>query len=100
MLSSDLAASLPTSVERVPVLGDSVPRFDEPIPRSEGRVPVTIDPPRDEHGRGVYVSNVCAPMASKKSFYSRIHAWSNKFISVVLAVRVRSIRGSSCCRQC
>ena len=88
MLPSDLAASLPASVERVPVQGDSVPRFDEPIHRSEGREPVTIDPPLDEHGRGVYVSNVCAPMASMKSFHSRLHAWGKKFISVVLAVRV------------
>ena len=78
MLSSDLAASLPTSVERVPVQGDSVPPFDEPIHRSEGRAPATIDPPLDKHGRGVYVSNVCAPMASKKSFHSRIHAWGKK----------------------
>ena len=88
MLSSDLAASLPTSVQRVPVQGDSVPRFDTPIPRSEGLAPVTIDPPLDEYGRGVYVSNVCAPMASKKSFHSRLHAWSKKSITVVLAVRV------------
>ena len=88
MLASDLAVNLPTSVERVPVQGDSVPPFDEPIHRCEGREAVTIDPPRDEHGRGVYVSNVCAAMASKKSFHSRIHAWGKRSISAVLAVRV------------
>ena len=88
MLSSDLVASLPSSVEHVPVEGDSVPRFDTPVPRSEGRVPVTIDPPLDEQGRGVYVSNVCAAMASKKSYHSRLHSWSQKSISAVLAVRV------------
>ena len=75
-------------MERVPVQGDSVPRFDEPIHRSEGRTDVTIDPPLDEHGRGIHVSNVCAPMASKKSFHSRLHAWGKKSISTVLAVRV------------
>ena len=85
MLSSD---QLPSSVERVPVNGDSVPRFDESIPRSEGRAAVTIDPTLDKYGRGVHVSNVCAPMASKKSFHSRLHAWSKKSISVVIAVRV------------
>ena len=65
-----------------------MPRFDTPIPRLEGRADVTIDPPLDQHGRGVYVSNVCAPMASKKSFHSRIHAWVKRSISAVLAVRV------------
>ena len=84
---SDFVPSLPTSVERVPVEGDSVPRFDEAIHRSEGRDPVTIGPPLHEHGRGVYISSVCAPMASKKSFHSRIHACGKKSISAVVAVR-------------
>ena len=88
MLVGDLATSLPRSVELVPVDGDTVPKFDVEIPRSEEQPPVTIAPPVSSDGRGGYVSNVCAPMASKKSFHARVHAWSKRSISVVIAVRV------------
>ena len=88
MLATDLAAVLPRAAELVKVDGDTVPKFDAHIPRSEGLCAVTIAPPLDAHGRGTYVSNVCAPMASKKSFYSRIYHWNQHGISVVLAVRV------------
>ena len=88
MLAGDLASSLPQSVELVPIKGDTVPLFNVESPRSEGRPPVSIAPPVAPDGRGVYVSNLCAPMASKKSFHARLHAWGKRSISVVVAVRV------------
>ena len=88
MLSTDLARILPRAADLVTVDGDTVPKFDAHVPRSEGRCAVTIAPPLDEHGRGIHVSNVCAPMASKKSFLSRIYHWEQDGISVVIAVRV------------
>tara|TARA_B110000046_G_scaffold128476_1_gene134858 strand:- start:279 stop:4814 length:4536 start_codon:yes stop_codon:yes gene_type:complete len=67
---------------------DEVPTFDTPIDDGHGST-LTIQPPLDECGRGVYVSTVCAPMASKKSFRARTHAWDKgKGITVVVAGRI------------
>ena len=86
MLARDLAESLPGSAEVTKIDTDELPLFETLIPTSKGSI--TISPPLDEDGRGAYVSNNCAPMASKKSFHSRIHHWSKKAITVVLAVRI------------
>ena len=88
MLSTDLAGILPRAAELVTVDGDTVPKFDAHVPRSEGLCAVTIAPPLDKHGRGIYVSSVCGPMASKKSFHSRVYHWDQDGISVIIAVRV------------
>jgi hypothetical protein len=86
-MQSDLLNALYPTTEVVPVSGDTLPRFDELIVRPGGDS-LTIAPPLDEQGRGCYVSNSCAPMASKKSYHSRLHAWSRPGVTVVVAVRV------------
>ena len=86
MLAQDLAESLPGSAAVIKIDTDELPLFETLIPTSKGSI--TISPPLDEDGRGAYVSNNCAPMASKKSFHSRIYHWSKEAITVVLAVRI------------
>lgn len=90
-----IEAAIPRSSQVVRVDSDEVPLFSEVlplVPLGEGQpgVPVTIAPSIDSSGRGVYVSNICAPMGSKKSYHSRLHALNSglKSITVVVAVRV------------
>ena len=87
-LASDLASALPGAFEIVRIRGDTLPEFEDCISRSDGGGDVTIAPPLGSDGRGTYVSNNCAPMASKKSFHSRLYHASKKQITAVIAVRV------------
>ena len=88
-MNQQLLLHLPQSAHLIAIEGSEVPEFSTPLRTSENAATVTIAPPIREDGRGEYVSNVCAPMASKKSFRSRAFHWSNsRQITVVLAVRV------------
>lgn len=84
----ELLAALPKpDGQTIHVEGDTVPEFETPLEREGGR-PLTIAPPLDESGRGAYVSSVSAPMASMKSYRSRIFAWSKRGVTVVLTTRI------------
>jgi len=86
----DLQTALPKTPHQVRLIpgADEVPPFDEPIDFGDG-ISMTIAPPLDEHGRGAYVANLCAPMASMKSLRARMYAWGKeRGITVVICGRI------------
>ena len=87
-MQNDLFANLPSSTQVVAIDSDSVPEFTAQIQRGQSHAPVTIAPPLDYDGRGEFVCNVCAPMASMKSLMSRAFHFASLAITVVVAVRV------------